>query len=168
MAPCDHHPQSTWRAETGSSQIPSRHDHANAHSFLGRGEVSSPYFMEEEAEGKREEGAFFESQTKNLCQSQITIQGPMFNWPTVPWTQTTGPCLGKRGPSEGRSSLQGCLPPWHPLGSLCDLLLCNFITFLLIHPLQPQHICSSCRSPAGRCAYLHSCEGFPQSCSLTT
>lgn len=96
MAPHDHDPQTTWGTETGHSQIPSTHDHANAHSLLGRGQVSSPYFMEEEAEAEGEEGAFFESQSKNPCQSQITIQGLMFNWPTVPWTQTTGPCLGKR------------------------------------------------------------------------
>lgn len=96
MAPHHHYPQPTWRAETGSSQIPSRHDHVNAHSLLGRRQVSSPYFMEEEAEAEKEEWAFFESQSKPPCQSQITIQGPMFNWPTAPWTQTTGPCLGKR------------------------------------------------------------------------
>lgn len=115
-----------------------------------------------------EEGAYLRAKAE-ISHRQIQIQKPTCNCPAVPWaqagTQTTG---NERGPSKGISSLRGYLLPWHPLGSLCNLLLPNFITFLLIHPLQPQHICSGCRSPTGRCAYLHSCEGFPQSSSLTT
>lgn len=66
--------------------------------------------MEEEAEAEREEGAFFESQSKDHCQDQITSQGPMFNWPTILWNPTLGHAWGRERSEQGQIPPAGMSP----------------------------------------------------------
>lgn len=86
--------------------------------------------MEEEAEAEREEGAFLESQSKNPCQSQIAIHGLMFNWPSIPWTHTTGLCLGNREVRVRAGPAWGAVSPLDTHrglgGTYCSAILLHF------------------------------------------